>query len=367
MSRHRLMSRHWPLSRHWGLAAALLVLSACGGGSDVAGGPAATGGAKPGAGAKAPVPVVTVSVTARETSDSVEALGTARAAEAVDLTPKTANLVTAIRFREGTRVARGAVLVELDSAQVRAELAAAEAALSESRSQFSRSRELATARVLSAAQLEQIEATLKANEARVAAARARLEDTIIRAPFAGRTGLRRVSQGALVTPGMVITTLDDTSTLRLDFTLPEALLGVVRAGLAVEASSIAWPGRIFRAKVESVDSRVDPVTRSFTARARLPNADDALKPGMLLSLHLSGPSAAGVVIPEQALVPEQGELYVFVVNGGKVEKRRITLRSRLPGEVVVGSGLVAGEKIVTEGTLRLRPGSSIRETQAAAR
>ncbi|MEY4377888.1 MAG: hypothetical protein RJB26_2438 [Pseudomonadota bacterium] len=352
--------------RRWWLPAALLLaLGGCGGApGDQAGG--APGG-KAGGGSKGPVPVVTVTVASRETSDSVEALGTARAAEAVDLTPKAANLVTNIRFREGARVARGAILVELDSAQVRAELAAAEAALTESRSQYHRSRELATARVLSASQLEQIEATLKANEARVAAARARLEDTIIRAPFAGRTGLRRVSLGALVTPGTVITTLDDTSTLRLDFTLPEALLGAVHAGLAVEAGSIAWPGRVFRAKVESVDSRVDPVTRSFTVRARLSNADDALKPGMLLSLHLSGPSAAALVIPEQALVPEQGELYVFVVKGGKVEKRRVTLRSRLPGEVVLASGLTAGEKIVTEGTLRLRPGAPIREMQAAAR
>jgi len=347
----------------------LLALAACSGGQGPAGGQGSQGGQgnKSGGGAKGPLAVVTATVTARETSDSVEARGTARAAEAVDLTPKTANLVTAIHFREGARVARGAVLVEMDSAQVRADLAAAEAAQAESRSQFRRSRELATAKVLSAAQLEQIEATLKANEARVASARARLEDTIIRAPFAGRTGLRRVSLGALVTPGMVITTLDDTSSLRLDFTLPEALLGAVNAGLAVEAGSIAWPGRIFRAKVESVDSRVDPVTRSFTVRARLANTDDALKPGMLLTLHLSGPSAAALIIPEQALVPEQGELYVYVVKGAKVEKRRITLRGRLPGEVVVGSGLTAGEKIVTEGTLRLRPGASVRETPAPVR
>jgi membrane fusion protein (multidrug efflux system) len=347
----------------------LLALAACSGGQGAAGGQGSQGGQgnKSGGGAKGPLAVVTATVTARETSDSVEALGTARAAEAVDLTPKTANLVTAIHFREGARVARGAVLVEMDSAQVRADLAAAEAAQAESRSQFRRSRELATAKVLSAAQLEQIEATLKANEARVASARARLEDTIIRAPFAGRTGLRRVSLGALVTPGMVITTLDDTSSLRLDFTLPEALLGAVNAGLAVEAGSIAWPGRIFRAKVESVDSRVDPVTRSFTVRARLANTDDALKPGMLLTLHLSGPSAAALIIPEQALVPEQGELYVYVVKGAKAEKRRITLRGRLPGEVVVGSGLTAGEKIVTEGTLRLRPGASVRETPAPVR
>ena len=137
----------------------LLALAACGGGQDAAGGQ----GNKSGAGPKGPVAVVTATVAARETSDSVEALGTTRAAEAVDLTPKTANLVTAIHFREGARVARGTVLVEMDSAQVRADLAAAEAAQTESRSQYRRSRELATARVLSAAQLEQIEATLKAN------------------------------------------------------------------------------------------------------------------------------------------------------------------------------------------------------------
>lgn len=342
------------------LVALLLAgLAACGG--DEAGGPA-RGAGPGGAGNKGPVPVVTAPVASRGVADVVEALGTARAAEAVDLTAKTSNTVTAIRFREGARVARGAVLVELDSAQLRAELAAAEAAQAESRSQYNRSRELATARVLSTAQLEQIEATLKANEARVAAARARLEDTIIRAPFSGRTGLRNVSLGSLVTPGTVITTLDDTRSLRLDFTVPEALLSVVRPGQAVETTSIAFPGRTFRGTVESVDSRVDVATRSFTARARLPNPDDVLKPGMLLTVRLQGREAQSLVVPEQALVPEQGELYVYVVRDGKAEKRAIRLRSRLAGEVVVGEGLLAGERIVTEGTLRLRPGATVIES-----
>ena len=336
------------------LLAMAVVLSACGKAPESA---VPTAGGK--GGSKGPVPVVTVAATLRQSSETVEALGTARAAEAVDLTAKVTNTVTRIRFSEGARVARGAVLVELDSAQLRAELAAAQAAEVESRSQYHRSQELATARVLSAAQLEQIEATLKANEARVAAARARLDDTIIRAPFAGRTGLRRISLGSLVTPGSVITTLDDTSTLRLDFTVPESLLGAVKAGQAIETASVAYPGRTFRGKVEAVDSRVDVATRSFTARARLPNRDDALKPGMLLAVRLSGAATRALVIPEQALVPEQGDLYVYVVKDGKAEKRRIKLRSRLPGEVVVGEGLAAGEQVVTEGTLRLRPGAPV--------
>jgi biotin carboxyl carrier protein len=180
--------------------------------------------------------VVVQTVTEQRISDAIEALGTTRAAEAIDITAKTGNLITAIRFAEGALVARGAVLVEMDSAQVRADLAAAEAALAESRSQYKRSRELYATKVLSTAQLEQIEATLKANEARVAAANARLADTILRAPFAGRTGLRRVSVGSFVAPGTVITTLDDTSTLKLDFTLPEALL-------ASWCALPAWRGR----------------------------------------------------------------------------------------------------------------------------
>jgi membrane fusion protein, multidrug efflux system len=346
--------------------AALGLLAACADpqppGAPAAGGkgPATAAG---GAG-RGPVPVVTQRVASSTQNDAIEALGTTRANEAVDITAKTGNVVTAIRFKEGAPVARGAVLVELDSAQIRADLAAAEATLAESRSQFNRSRELYTTKVLSAAQLEQIEATLKANEARVAAQRARLADTIIRAPFAGRTGLRRVSLGSLVPAGGVITTLDDVSQLKLDFTLPEAFLSAVKPGLEVSATSVAWPGREFRGRVQSVDSRMDPATRAVTVRATLPNADNALKPGMFLTVQLERPSVTAIVIPEQALVPEQGKLYVYVVQGTTAEKRAVTIRQRRPGDVQVASGLQVGERLVVEGTLRLRPGAAVTEVPA---
>ncbi len=345
------------------LALVLLVGALAAGCSDSAG-PAGTR-ADRGRVARGPVPVVTRVVVASRLEDQVEALGTTRANEAIDITAKTGNTITAIRFREGSAVARGAVLVEMDGAEARAGLGAAEAAVAESRSQFHRSRELFATKALSAAQLEQIEATLKANESRVASARARLDDTIIRAPFAGRTGLRRISPGSLVAPGAVITTLDDLRTLKLDFTLPEAFLGAVRTGLVIEANSIAWPERVFHGRVASVDSRVDPVTRSFTARALLPNADDALKPGMLLTVRLQGPATQVLMIPEGALVPEQGELFVFVVHQDQAEKRRVTLRSRQAGTVAIASGLAVGERLVVEGTLRLRQGSKVQEAAPA--
>jgi membrane fusion protein (multidrug efflux system) len=284
----------------------------------------------------------------------------------VDVTAKVANQVTAVRFAEGQQVSRGAVLVELDGAQARADLAIAEAALTESRSQYDRSRELYSTKVLSESQLDQIEATLKANEARVAAARSRLGDTLIRAPFAGRVGLRRISIGSLVNPGDVITTLDDTSTIKLDFTIPETFLAEVTPGLAIAARSVAYPEQAFDGKVASVDSRVDPSTRSVTVRALVPNPAGLLKPGMFLTVRISRSASDALVIPEQALVPEQGNVFVFVVKDGTAEKRLVRIGQRRVGDVQVVQGLEAGEAVVTEGTQKLRNGAKVRLVEGAA-
>src|SRR4029079_6679666 len=184
-----------------------LLLIACSDGASQA--PAGQPGAGPGAGGADVVAVVTQPVAQRSLQVDVEAVGTARANESVSVTSKTSNTVTAIRFKEGQLIRRGAVLVEFDPAQTQADLAAAEAARIESRANYERSRALASTQVLSGSQMDQIEATLKANEARVAAAQARLNDTVIRAPFTGRTGLRRGSVGSPGGPGPRTPTPDD--------------------------------------------------------------------------------------------------------------------------------------------------------------
>jgi len=323
--------------------------------------PAAAGrpAAGPGGAGAPPVAVVAVPVRPEQISFDIEALGTTRANESVEITSKVVNQVAAVRFEEGQQVARGAVLVELDGEQVRADLAAAEASLAESRSQYERSRELYTTKILSDSQLEQIEATFKANEARVASARARVSDTVIRAPFAGRVGLRRVSVGSLISPGTVITTLDDTSTIKLDFTIPETFLPVVKPGLGITATSVAYPGVGFSGEVSSVDSRVDPATRSVTVRALVPNSKGLLKPGMFLTTRLSRGAVDALMIPEQALVPEGGEVFVFVAKGGTVEKRKVQIGQRRVGQVQIVEGLAAGDLVVTEGTQKLRDGAAV--------
>jgi membrane fusion protein, multidrug efflux system len=371
------------------LIAALCVialLAGCSGGSDKTGG--APGG-KPPAGAGGPgaqgrpggfggpggpggfgggmpksVGVVTAEAKLGDLGLEIEAIGNAVANESSEITSKTVNTVTAIHFTEGQFVKKGMVLVEFDSIPARADLAGAEAALAESQSQFKRSRELFSTQALSQSQLDQLEATLKTNEAKVAFARAKVEDTIIRAPFSGRMGFRRISVGALVNPGTVISTLDDTSVMKLDFTVPQAYMFALQPGLEIAAQIAGVPNQTFTGKVTTLDSRVDPVTRSIIIRAELPNQKGILKPGMFMTARISAQAAQGLLVPEGAIVPEQGMTFVFVVKDGIVAKREVVLGRRKPGHVQVTQGLTLGERVVVEGTQKVRDGIEVVEVDS---
>lgn len=338
--------------------ALLVLLAACGGS-----GPQAQGAREARGGASSQVEVLTTAVVTRTVGTQLEAIGTALAYESVQVTSKVTNTVKAIRFEEGSRVRRGAVLVELDDAEAQAEVHEAEAALANTENQYRRSRELHAQQALSQSDLDTIEANLKANRARLAAARARLADTVIRAGFDGQTGFRRVSVGALVTPGTVITTLDDTSVIKLNFTVPESELYLLQKGLPVTATTAGLPGREFKGTITQLDSRVDPVSRSIAVRAELPNPDGALRPGMFMTVRLSGRETLSRVIPEAALMPQRGETYVFVVRDGVVEQRRVQIGRRRPGEVEILSGLDEGERVVVEGTQHVTPGATVSERE----
>lgn len=307
----------------------------------------------------APV-VTTAEVKLAPFASEVEALGTAKANEAVDIVAKVSNRITAIRFREGQYVRTGDVLIEMDAEEASADLAVAQAALGDSRSQVNRSRELAATKALSAQQMEQLEATLHANEARVAAAKARLNEQIIRAPFAGRVGLRNVSIGSLVSPGTVITTLDDVAVMKLDFSVPETYLSQLTEGLEIKAQTAAYPMQSFSGRVLSVGSRIDPVSRSVTVRAQLPNREGKLKPGMFMTVRLTSANTQALVIPEEALVPERDKQFVFAVRDGKAVKTEIAVGRRRPGEVEVLHGLEAGDLVIAEGTQKVRDGAPVR-------
>ena len=310
--------------------------------------------------------VIAAEVVERPFPIAIEGLGTARANEAIELRPQITEVVHAIHFEEGRQVRKGAVLVELDDAEAQAGVALARAELVESDGRYRRALELFETRAVSVSDLEQREARRDADRARLSAAQSRLADTRLRAPFSGRVGLRRVSPGSLVGPDTVITTLDDTDPIKLDFAVPETSLSLLERGLPVSARSAAWPDEKFEGKIDSIDTRVDPVSRTVRVRARIPNPDGRLRAGMFLSVLVEREDVRALMIPEQALVPEQSLQYVFVIDANdRIEKREIRIGRRRPGEVEVLDGLVAGERVVAEGTQKARDGEIVRviETQ----
>lgn len=311
-------------------------------------------------GARPPPGVIVTEAEMRRFPLAVESLGTAAANEAVEIRPQISSVLKAIYFEGGQNVEVGTVLAELENAQPLAELAAAKATLVETESQYRRLQQLFKTQAVAESQLQQLEAQREADRAAVTAAEAHLEDTIISAPFSGRLGLRRVSVGSLVDPGTVITTLDDTASIKLDFSVPEVHLSRLKPGLFIIAQSAAWPGVEFYGTVSSVDSRVDPVSRTVGVRSLLPNPEGRLRAGMLLTVRLMQENIEALMVPEQALVPERSTQSVLVVGADSiVEQRIVKIGRRRPGEVEIVEGLAAGERVIVEGTQKARDGQEV--------
>lgn len=305
--------------------------------------------------------VVVATVKLQSFPLSAEALGNARANESVDIRPKITATLMAIHFEEGQEVVAGDMLVELDKLEPVADLAAAKATLVNSEARYQRSRELYRTHVVAESQLLQDEARKIADEAMVSVAEARLADTIVRAPFAGRIGLRRVSLGSLVGPNTIITTLDDTKTIKLDFDLPEVYLSRLERGLTVKARSAAWPGLEFVGTVASIDTRVDPISRTIRVRSVMPNEQGRLRPGMFLTVTLLNENISTLMIPEEALIPVRSTQSVMVVDENRVvDLRRVSIGRRRPGQVEILAGLSAGEKVIVDGTQKARHAQQVR-------
>lgn len=314
----------------------------------------------------APPGVIVASVEMKSFPLAVEALGNASANEAVEIRSEIMATLTAVYFEEGQFVQAGDRLVALENVEPLAELASARAKLVDSESQYRRSQELFKTNAVAESQLQQLEAQREADRAAVAAAQARVEDTVIRAPFSGRLGLRRVSAGSQVNPATVITTLDDTSSIKLDFDIPEIYLARIKSDLKIFARSAAWPEVEFIGSVTAIDSRVDPVSRTIMVRSVVPNLEGRLRAGMFLTVTLLEESVEALVVPEQALVPERSNQFVMVVGADNiVEQRLVRTGRRRPGEIEILAGLEVGELVVVEGTQKARNGQAVTIMKAA--
>lgn len=324
---------------------------------------------------QAPPPVVEVdTVKTGRITETRDAVGTVRALESVVVSAKVSGIVQKISFEEGQKVKAGDVLVELDAEERRAdiqqaiaEIRRAEAQRNEWRTRLDRALALRRTGAGTEAQVDDLTAQMKtlessiaAAEARRRAAEARLEDLIVRAPFAGRLGTRAVSVGAYVSPGARITTLDDLSRVRFDFAVPENLLGQIKVGQTAYARSAAFSERIFEGKVTVIDPRVDPVTRTARLTAEVDNPDEMLRPGMFLSVALQVTNKENAtVVPEEAVLNEGLRQLLFVVKDNTVERRVVRLGHRQGGRVEVLEGVEPGETIVVRGIQRVRPGLTV--------
>ncbi len=311
-----------------------------------------------------PAPAVLVEVMAARSgtvTERFEAVATALANESVTITSKVAGIVERINIAEGQRVKAGDVLVQLDDKEAAAELEAQRALTTAAKQAYDRALKLQENQNVAQARVDELLSTWKNGEARIRIIQARLADLKITAPFSGKVGLRRVSVGALIQPGTVITTLDDVDTIRLKFSVPETILASIKVGLEVEARSNSYPRRVFKGKISSIDSRVDQITRAAELRADIPNPDDVLKPGMFMSYKLAlAQRENAVLVPEESLLAEGTRQFVFVVADGRAAKREVKIGDRGAGEVEIVAGLKAGEIVVVAGIQKIRNGSAVR-------
>lgn len=333
-------------------------------------GPTQAGGT--GAQAKGPqVAQVTVAdVAVKDFADTIEALGTTRANETVQLTAQISDKVQEIHFTDGQVVHQGDVLLVLDNAEELADLDAAQALAAERKSAFDRAADLSKRKIIAAETFETRRAEYQQAEAEVRSLQSRIDNTIIKAPFDGILGLRNVSLGALVQPGTVITTIDDLSVIKVDFEVPALYLQDLKPGLKVNGTVEGLPGRVFSGEVATVNTQVDPVTRAVRIRAILPNPELLLRPGLLMNVTLDLRARQSLTAPEGALIQLRDQTFVFVAEDaedGKTLARRveITRGARRLGEVEVLKGLEQGQRVIVTGFMRLTDGDVVKINEQA--
>ncbi|WP_394694474.1 efflux RND transporter periplasmic adaptor subunit [Hyphobacterium sp.] len=304
------------------------------------------------------VPVAAYEVGAHEFADIVEALGTARANETVTVTARVSDTISVVNFDSGQRVAEGDILVELTETEEAADLAEARATQREARRELDRVEDLIDRGIAPRQRLDEANAAVERAAARVNSIEARLADRIVRAPFAGMVGLREVSVGSLVRPGDPIITLDDTSTIKLDFSVPERFLAALEPGISIAARTSAYPDEIFVGEIAQISSRIDPVTRTVTVRAEIDNESGHLRPGQLMTIEIRRDIRNTPAVPGSAITRYLDESFVFVIgerDGGQFVQQRVVELGQRDGNLVeITDGLSPGDMIVAEGVHRVR-------------
>lgn len=312
------------------------------------------------------VPVETARAERAQSRADIHAIGTLQSDESVRIAPEIAGRVAEIAFAEGQQVAAGDVLIRLDDALTRAELADAEAQFALARQNFDRATALARTGTGTARARDEATAAFETGRVSVELARTRLDKHTVRAPFPGIVGLRRVSVGAFLGIGADMVNIEKIDALKVDFKVPEIFLARVATGQRIEVTVDARPGETFTGEIYAIDPMVDVNGRALQIRARLANPDLALRPGLFARITIRGLTEEEVVlVPESAVVPRGGEMFVFRIEGGKAIESKVRLGQRRAGMVEVVEGLPADAVVVAAGHQRLRDGAPVDVVAAA--
>lgn len=299
-------------------------------------------------------------------ADMIEAVGSIRANQSVAIVAEDSGRVAEINFRAGQAVKKGDLLIQLDDRDEKIALDEANAAFTEAQAAYERQKTLASSKVATQATLEAAQALYLKTKAAVEKAKRNLDRQQIRAPFDGIVGLSRTDIGAWVTPSEVLTTLDDLETVEVEFQVPERMLTEVRDGQTIHITTPSYAGRSFAGVISDIDSRVDPASRAFTVRAKIDNADLALKPGMFVNVNITLRERTVVAVPESAVMALGNETYVFLLDNGKARRQVIELGLRDgSGKVEVTKGLEAGETIISSGLQTLADGTPVNVIKGA--
>jgi membrane fusion protein, multidrug efflux system len=330
---------------------------ACNGAEGKSKGAAAGAG---GGGGMPPMPVEVVLARTDTVVDAILATGQIEAMQSVELRPDIEGRIAEILVREGAAVARGAPLFKVDDAELRAEVAQAEAERDLARQSLARTRELLGQKASSQSELEHAEATSRSTEAQVALLKVRLDRTVVRAPFAGVAGERHVSVGDYVTTSSPLVMVQTVSPQRAAFQVPERYADQLKVGQQVTFRVAALMGREFTGRVDFVDPLVQLPGRTITVKALVANPRRELQAGMFIEVRLAtAVRPQAVIIAEDAVLPIQGSSFVWVVQNGKATRRQVELGVRTPGLVEVRSGVESGEQVVVGGQERLAEGAPV--------
>jgi membrane fusion protein (multidrug efflux system) len=304
--------------------------------------------------------VSTTIVRAQTWQPSLEAVGSLRAARGADLAAELPGIVDWIGFDSGRDVEAGTLLLRLRPNDDAAKLAELQAAADLAASNLTRDTKQYKAQAVSQATIDADDSHLRAARAQVAQQQALMAERLVRAPFAGRLGLRQVDVGQYLPAGTMIVTLQALDPIYVDFYLPQQALGAIRIGQVATLRVDTYPGRVFSAHVSAISPKLDPASRMAQIRATVANPDHGLLPGMFGTVRVdAGMARQALTAPNTAIIYNPYGSAVFVVKAGSVHQTLVRTGATRGDQVEIVDGLKAGDEIVTSGQIKLHDGSPV--------